>query len=77
MGVLRLLLGNCRGGGSGFHRGLKHLGCRRNQPPMDLWVKMNAAQRREALTEWCRVEYHGKQGWVAGRYLKRDGGPGK
>jgi hypothetical protein len=58
-------------------RGLKHLGCRRNQPPMDLWARMNAAQRREALTQWCRVEYHGQQGWVAGRYLKRDGGPAR
>ena len=55
-------------------RGLKHLGCRRNQPPMDLWARMNAAQRREALTQWCRVEYHGLEGWVAGRFLKRDGG---
>jgi hypothetical protein len=57
--------------------GLKHLGCRRNQPPMDLWARMNAAQRREALTQWCRVEYKGQQGWVAGRYLKRDSEPGK
>jgi hypothetical protein len=57
--------------------GLKHLGCRRNQPPMDLWARMNAAQRRDALTQWCRVEYHGKQGWVAGRFLKRDSGPGR
>jgi len=54
--------------------GLKHLGCRRNQPPLDQWARMNAAQRREALTQWCRVEYHGQEGWVAGRYLKRDGG---
>jgi hypothetical protein len=56
-------------------RGLKHLGCRRNQPPMDLWIRMNAAQRRDALTQWCRVEYRGKQGWVAGRYLRPDNGP--
>jgi hypothetical protein len=58
-------------------RGLRHLGCRRNQPPMDLWVRMSAAQRREALTQWCRVEYHGHEGWVAGRFLKPDGGPAK
>lgn len=55
-------------------RGLKHLGCRRNQPPMDQWARMNAAQRREALTQWCRVQYHGHEGWVAGRFLKRDDG---
>jgi hypothetical protein len=58
-------------------RGLKHLGCRRNHPPLDLWVRMNAAQWREALTQWCRVEYRSVQGWVAGRYLKRDRGTGK
>lgn len=52
--------------------GLKHLGCRRNQPPLDQWARMNAAQRREALTKWCRVEYHGQEGWVAGRFLKPD-----
>jgi hypothetical protein len=54
--------------------GLRHLGCRRNQPPMDQWVRMNAAQRREALTKWCRVEYQGREGWVAGRFLKPDDG---
>jgi hypothetical protein len=58
-------------------RGLKHLGCRRNQPPMDVWARMNEAARRDALTQWCRVEYHGKEGWVAGRYLKRDSGLAK
>src|SRR5215470_9384699 len=41
--------------------GLKHLGCRRNQPTLDLWVRMNAAQRRDAQTQWCRVEYHGQE----------------
>jgi hypothetical protein len=54
-------------------RGLKHLGCRRNQPPLEAWMRMSKLQRREAQTEWCRVEYKGKQGWVAGRYLKKDG----
>jgi hypothetical protein len=58
-------------------RGLKHLGCRRNQPPMELWVRMSAAQRREAATQWCRVEYRGMQGWVAGRFLRADGGAAK
>jgi hypothetical protein len=57
--------------------GLKHLGCRRNQPPMDQWARMNAAQRRQALTQWCRVEYHGQEGWVAGRFLKPDDGSRK
>lgn len=53
-------------------RGLKHLGCRRNQPPLDLWMRMNETARREALTQWCRVEYQGMQGWVAGRFLTKD-----
>jgi len=53
-------------------RGLKHLGCRRNQPALEQWMRMSEQQRREAQTEWCRVEYRGKQGWVAGRYLTRD-----
>jgi hypothetical protein len=57
--------------------GLKHIGCRRNQPPMELWARMSAAQRRDALTQWCRVEYRGVQGWVAGRFLKRDASPAK
>jgi predicted Fe-S protein YdhL (DUF1289 family) len=53
-------------------RGLKHLGCRRNQPALEQWMRMSEQQRREAQTNWCRVEYRGKQGWVAGRYLKKD-----
>ena len=56
-------------------RGLKHIGCRRNQPPMDVWARMSEAARREALTQWCRVEYRGQQGWVAGRFLKPDVAP--
>jgi predicted Fe-S protein YdhL (DUF1289 family) len=58
-------------------RGLKHLGCRRNQPPMDQWARMSEKARREAMTQWCRVEYHGQQGWVAARFLKPDTGPRK
>jgi hypothetical protein len=41
-------------------RQLINLGCRRKE------------QRALAQTQWCRVEYRGKQGWVAGRYLKSD-----
>ena len=58
-------------------RGLINLGCRRNQPPMDQWVRMSKDQRELAQTQWCRVEYRGKQGWVAGRYLKKDDRAGK
>ena len=53
-------------------KGLKHLGCRRNEMPFEDWVKLNKEARRAALMQWCRVEYKGKQGWVAGRFLKPD-----
>jgi hypothetical protein len=56
--------------------GLKNLGCRRNQLPLELWMRMNEKARRESRTLWCRVEYLGKQGWVAGRYLRKDAAPG-
>jgi hypothetical protein len=55
--------------------GLKHLGCRRNQPALEVWMRMDQAQREAAQTLWCRVEYKGKQGWVAGRFLRVDPGP--
>jgi hypothetical protein len=53
-------------------RGLKNFGCRRGELPFDQWARMNEAQRRAANTKWCRVEFRGKQGWVAGRFLKED-----
>lgn len=53
-------------------RGLKHLGCRRNEMPFEDWVKLNKEARKSALMQWCRVEYRGQQGWVAGRFLKPD-----
>ena len=58
-------------------RGLKHLGCRRNQPALEQWMRMTQAQRQEAQAQWCRVEFRGQQGWVAGRYLKNDPGPAR
>jgi hypothetical protein len=51
---------------------LKHIGCRRNQLPFETWVRLSERARREAETQWCRIEYKGTQGWVAGRYLKRE-----
>jgi hypothetical protein len=53
-------------------RGLKHLGCRRNEMPFEDWIKLNKEARKAALMQWCRVEYKGQQGWVAGRFLKPD-----
>ena len=52
--------------------GLKNLGCRNNVPSLEEWMRMSKAQRELAATQWCRVEYQGKQGWVAGRFLRKD-----
>jgi hypothetical protein len=52
--------------------GLKNLGCRNNVPSLEQWMRMSKAERDRGPTQWCRVEYRGKQGWVAGRYLKKD-----
>ena len=53
-------------------RGLKNFGCRRGELPFDQWARMREPQRRAANTKWCRIEFQGKQGWVAGRFLKED-----
>lgn len=52
--------------------GLKNLGCRRDQPSLYDWMRMSKAQREVPPTQWCRVDYQGKQGWVAARYLRKD-----
>jgi hypothetical protein len=53
-------------------RGLKNFGCRRGELPFDQWARMSEAQRRAANTKWCRVEFQGIEGWVAGRFLRED-----
>jgi hypothetical protein len=53
-------------------RGLKHLGCLTPEPDLLRWSAMTKAERANAKLEWCRVEYQGQQGWVAGRFLKPD-----
>ena len=53
-------------------RGLKALGCITPEPSFDRWASMTEAERANAKLEWCRVEYHGRQGWVASRFLKPD-----
>jgi hypothetical protein len=52
--------------------GVKNLGCRRNELSLDRWMKANESQRQEAKMIWCRVQFHGLEGWVAGRFLKED-----
>jgi uncharacterized protein YraI len=37
---------------------------------------MTQAQRDwAARSRWCEVEFNGKRGWVAGRFLKEDRAP--
>ncbi|WP_295555640.1 hypothetical protein [uncultured Hyphomicrobium sp.] len=52
--------------------GLKHLGCIKPEPSLDRWMTMTEDEKKNAKLEWCRVEYHGQQGWVAARFLKPD-----
>ena len=54
-------------------KGLKGFGCITPEPSLDRWAGMTAAERANAKLPWCRVEYHGRQGWVAARFLKPDG----
>jgi hypothetical protein len=52
--------------------GLKNLGCLKAEPSLERWASMTPDERANAKLEWCRVEYHGQQGWVAARFLKPD-----
>jgi hypothetical protein len=52
--------------------GLKNYGCP-NHVTFDQWKRMTAAQRdKAARSRWCEVEYNGRKGWVAGRFLRED-----
>lgn len=52
--------------------GIKNLGCLTPEPSLARWADMTPAERANAKLEWCRVEYHGQQGWVAARFLRPD-----
>jgi hypothetical protein len=55
-------------------RGLKNFGCP-SHVTFEQWKRMTQAQKDNAArSRWCEVEYNGKRGWVAGRFLKEDGG---
>lgn len=55
-------------------RRLKDLGCIVPEPSLDRWMIMTKSERKNAKLQWCRVEYRGMQGWVAGRFLRPDNG---
>jgi hypothetical protein len=52
--------------------GLKNLGCRRDLPSLQEWMRMSKVQRDRGPTQWCRIEWRGKEGWVSGRFLRKD-----
>ena len=53
-------------------RGLRNLGCE-GGPSFAEWQQMNEAEREAAKRKrWCRIEYQGTEGWVAGWYLMED-----
>jgi hypothetical protein len=55
--------------------GLKKIGCMRVQLSLDRYMYMSKEERNFAQAPWCRVEYQGKQGWVAARYVKEEATP--
>ena len=53
-------------------RGLKNYGCP-NEVTFEQWKGMTKGQRDQAArSRWCQVEYQGRKGWVAGRFLRED-----
>lgn len=55
--------------------GLRNLGCQ-GGPNLEQWSRMNHEQRLQAKRQrWCRIEYEGVEGWVAGWYLVEDSAP--
>ena len=54
-------------------RGLKNYGCP-NEVTFEQWKTMSKSQRDQAArSRWCQVEFQGRKGWVAGRFLREDG----
>lgn len=52
--------------------GLRNLGCE-GGPSFAEWEQMDKAEREAAKRKrWCRIEYQGTEGWVAGWYLAED-----
>jgi hypothetical protein len=54
-------------------RGIRNHGCP-NHVTFEQWKGMTEVQKDRAVrARWCEVEYNGKKGWVAGRFLREDG----
>lgn len=54
-------------------RRVRNLGCR-GLPSFGEWETMTGQQRRDSRKNyWCRVGFGGREGWVAGRFLREDG----
>ena len=52
--------------------GLRNHGCP-NHVTFEQWKRMTPSQRdKAARSRWCHVEYNGRKGWVAGRFLRED-----
>lgn len=56
-------------------QGLRNLGCTGVMSFAE-WEKATEAERERAKHDkWCKIEYRGTTGWVAGRYLMEGGPP--
>ncbi len=56
-------------------QGLRNLGCTGAMSYAE-WEKATEAERERAKgNKWCKIEYRGTTGWVAGRYLMEGGPP--
>ena len=54
---------------------IRNLGCRGGLT-MDEYSTLSAEQKTRRLREnprWCKIDYQGVEGWVAGRYLAEGG----
>lgn len=56
-------------------RSLRNLGCRGGLTFAE-WQRSKPTQRQaRSQQRWCNVDYQGRRGWVAGRFLREDTGP--
>jgi hypothetical protein len=54
-------------------KGIRNHGCP-SHVTFEQWKRMTKGQKDwAARTRWCEVEYKGRKGWVASRFLKEDG----